>query len=76
MRMSRTDTGSVVCTYMCKPCAWCSISLHSFSHVFAQFLTSDDAPLHDTMIWLMVRVVLVLQESESDTSDLGLSYSV
>ena len=76
MRMSHTDTGSVVCMYMCKPCASCSISLHSFSHVLAQFLTSDDAPLRGTMIWLMVRVVLVLQESESDTSDLGLSYSV
>ena len=57
-------------------CLMFNIILHSFSHVFAQFLTSDDAPLRGARIWLMVRVVLVLQESESDTSDLGLSYSV
>jgi len=44
-----------------------------FSYFFVQFLTSDDAPLRGTMIWLMVKVVLTIQESESDTSDLGLS---
>ena len=71
MKMSRTDTGSVVCTYMCKPLMFHIIAFLLTCH--CTVLTSDDAPLRGTMIWLKV---LVIQELESDTSDLGLSYSV